>query len=121
MVEYPIRQESARMSQLELILETQMRLVGLDPEREYRFDPERRWRADFAFPTAKVLVEVEGGHWTNGRHVRGSGFEKDCEKYNRAQELGWIVLRYTSRMIKSGEALQQIERVLANYAVGLPF
>ena len=109
------------MSNLEDDLLFQLRAVGLDPEREYKFHPERRWRADFAFETSKVLIEVEGGHWTAGRHVRGSGFEKDCEKYNAAAELGWLVLRYTSRHIRSGEALQQIERVVSHYAVGLPF
>ena len=90
----------------------QMKAVGLKPEREYRFYPKRKWKSDFAFPVQKVLVECEGGHWTAGRHVRGKGFENDCEKYNMAAELGYIVLRYTSKTIKSGEAVAQIERVV---------
>ena len=67
--------------------------------REHRFDPTRRWRFDFAFDASKVAVEVEGGTWQHGRHVRGSGFEKDCEKYNRAAAMGWTVLRYTTTML----------------------
>jgi very-short-patch-repair endonuclease len=36
-------------------------------EREYRFHHERRWRADFAHVEARVLIEIEGGIWVNGR------------------------------------------------------
>lgn len=59
----------------------------------------RDWRADFAWPDHKLLVELEGGTFTNGRHVRPKGFRADCEKYNAAQKLGFIVLRYTSDMV----------------------
>jgi very-short-patch-repair endonuclease len=91
-----------------------MTAVGLEPEREYMFakDIGRRWRADFAFPEKKVLIEVEGGVWVRGRHNRGQGFINDCEKYNAAAEMGWTVLRYPPEFIESGEALEQIERVL---------
>lgn len=101
------------MSALEATLAFQIKAIGLpDPEREYRFHPPRRWRFDFAFPNQLVAVECEGGIWTDGRHVRPSGFEKDCEKYNQAALDGWTVLRFTSTMIKSGIALKQIERAL---------
>ena len=99
------------MSDLEGLLRWQMKAVGLVPEQEYRFHPTRRWRSDFAFPDEKLLIEVEGGTYTHGRHTRGKGFEDDCEKYNAATELGFRVLRYTGKMIKSGQALEQIERV----------
>jgi len=75
---------------------------------EYRFAPPRRWRFDFAFPAARVAVEVEGGTWSGGRHVRGAGFEADCEKYNRAALLGWRVLRFTPEMIRGQVALRMI-------------
>jgi very-short-patch-repair endonuclease len=61
-----------------------------------------------------VAAEVEGGTWSGGRHTRGSGFEKDAEKYNEAANDGWRVLRFTGGMIQRGEALQQIERALHN-------
>jgi very-short-patch-repair endonuclease len=83
------------------------------PVREFKFHPSRRWRSDFAWPDCKLLVEVEGGHWSGGRHTRGSGFDGDCEKYNEAALLGWRVLRVTSTHIKSGEALDWIRRALA--------
>ena len=101
------------MSDLENILEFHMLVAGLpEPVREYRFHKPRRWRFDFAFPEQMVAIECEGGIHSGGRHVRGSGFEKDCEKYNQAALDGWTLLRYTSSMIKSGIALQQIEEAL---------
>ena len=102
---------SVSASDLEETLAMHMRAVGIpDPVREYKFDPKRRWRADFAWPELMLLVEVEGGIWTNGRHTRGKGFEADCEKYNEAALDGWTVLRFTGTHIKDGRALQMIER-----------
>jgi len=59
-----------------------------------------------------IAVECEGGVFSRGRHVRGVGFENDCEKYNAATERGWRVYRYTRRMIDEGRAIEQLERVL---------
>jgi len=99
-------------SRLEATLALHMRAAGLNPESEFRFHPPRRWRFDFAFPDQKIAIECEGGIWSNGRHVRGAGFEKDAEKYNAAALDGWMVLRFTGRMIKNGQALNQIEEAL---------
>jgi very-short-patch-repair endonuclease len=84
------------------------------PVAEFRFAPPRKWRADFAWPAQRVLLEVDGGGWIpgGGRHSRGAGIEKDCEKTNAAAALGYRVLRVTPRMVKSGEALSAIEAVL---------
>ena len=83
------------------------RKLGLPaPEREHRFDAERRWRFDFAWPSLKVAVEIEGGVWVRGRHVRPVGYLSDIEKYNRAVVLGWRVLRYAPHQ------LDQLERDL---------
>lgn len=68
-------------------------------EIEYRFDPTRRWRFDVAVPAKKIAFEVEGGTWSGGRHVNPIGFEKDCEKYNKACALGWKVFRLTPKLI----------------------
>ncbi len=84
--------------------------------REYRFNPDRRWRADFCQPVYKIIVEIEGAVWTNGRHTRGSGFTKDMEKYNSATVLGYSVLRFTPEQIGEMESavkallLQDCER-----------
>lgn len=71
-------------------------------EREYRFHPTRRWRFDAAIPELMIAAELEGGHWSNGRHVRPAGFEADLEKYNTAALLGWSVYRFVPRMLNQG-------------------
>ena len=62
-------------------------------QAEFRFCPNRRWRFDFAWPTPKVAVEIEGGVWMTGRHQRARGYLNDCEKYETALMLGWTVYR----------------------------
>lgn len=74
------------------------------PVKEYRFHPPRRWRFDRVWPEQRVAVELEGGIWSRGRHVRGAGFERDCEKYNTAAVEGWTVLRFTASMLRDDPA-----------------
>ena len=101
------------MSALEKLLEQHMRLTGLPaPEREYRFHPSRRWRFDFAWPRSKVAVEVDGGIYSRGRHVRGKGFERDAEKRNAAVVAGWRLLHFTPRQVRNGAAVRGIEDLL---------
>lgn len=82
-----------------------------EPQREFRFDSARRWRFDFAWPDRRLAVEVEGGVWVRGRHTRGAGYLKDLEKYNRAVELGWRVLRYPPNALHLVDTYEQIARV----------
>jgi hypothetical protein len=91
------------------------------PVTEHRFDSSRRWRFDFAWPAAKLALEVEGGVWTEGRHTRGSGFTADIEKYNAATVQGWRVLRCVPADIDEPESvsaalLDTIRRALAREA-----
>lgn len=89
----------------------QLRAARLSlPELEYRFHPTRRWRFDFAWPDLLLAVELEGGTWASGRHTRGPGFEKDCEKMNEAAILGWHVLRFTTNMVDDGRAVNTTMR-----------
>jgi very-short-patch-repair endonuclease len=99
-------------SRLEETLSLHLKAAGIpDPEREYRFHQKRKWRFDFAWPDLMLAVEVEGGIYSGGRHVRGAGFQKDVEKYNAATIAGWRVLRFTAHMICDGTALQTIEEI----------
>ena len=79
------------------------------PRREFRFHPTRRWRADFAWVDEKLLVEIEGGNWSHGRHTRGAGFEEDCIKYNAAALLGYTVLRFTGNLVENGYAVECVK------------
>lgn len=72
----------------------------------------RDWRFDFAWPERQLAVEVDGGVWNSGRHVRGTGYTSDCEKCNEAVLCGWWLLRVTSAHVRSGQALRWITRAL---------
>lgn len=84
----------------------------LNPEREFYFAKPRQWRFDFAFPAIKLAIEIEGGTWSGGRHSRGSGYDKDCEKYSEAAILGWRVIRVTTGMVNSGQAINYTIRAI---------
>jgi hypothetical protein len=103
------------MSRLESDIAIQIRALRLpEPEREFRFAPPRRWPFDFAWPSYMVALETEGATWANGRHNRGAGYESDCLKYSEAAIRGWRVIRVTAKMIKSGVAIELLQRALAN-------
>jgi len=86
-------------------------------EAEYEFHPVRGWAFDFAWPEARVAVEIDGGQWSphGGRHSRDS----DREKLNAAALAGWLVLRYSGTMLNDPQtvinqvlgALSQRERI----------
>lgn len=78
---------------------------------EYQFVIDRKWRFDFAHVPTKVAIEIEGGTWSGGRHTRGAGYAKDCEKYNEAAKLGWCVLRYTSDAINMKSAREVFDAI----------
>ena len=111
-----------------LLLE-QLRGAGYAALPEVRFHPERKWRVDVAVAPRPVFVnastgewrarasdaiavEIDGGAWSRGRHVRGAGFVADMEKQNALTELGWRILRFTPQQVRDGSALAQIRRCL---------
>lgn len=84
------------------------------PVKEYRFDTVRRYRFDYAWPDKMIAVEIEGGVWNRGAHVRGKHYISDCEKYNLATSFGWQVYRFVPRQLKTGEAQNFISKVMRN-------
>lgn len=102
------------MSEAEKALAQELKWLKLpQPVPEYVFALPRKWRFDFAWPQRQLAVEVEGGVYIAGRHTRGDSFERDCEKYNEAALLGWLVLRVTPDQVTNGQAIAWIERALA--------
>src|SRR5690348_7898201 len=105
----------ASVPNMKLPFLVQLKAAGLPlPTEEYRFDDARKWRFDYAWVGRGLAVEIEGGTRSvpgGGRHQRHKGYSEDCRKYNAAQLKGWRVLRFTSEMIASGEALQVLETV----------
>ena len=79
-----------------------------EPEREYKFCAWRKWRADFAYPDYKLLVEVDGGQWKpgGGRH----GGDADRAKTNTAACLGYRVLHFSPAMLNDPDGVLRVIR-----------
>lgn len=77
------------------------------PMREMPVCSSRRWRWDLVWPGdwGVVAVEVMGGTWNNGGHVRGRQYQSDCDKANAGTALGVKVLRVTAEDVASGRAV----------------
>lgn len=71
---------------------------GTIPEyvEEHEFHHTRKFRFDWAIPSLKIAIEYEGVVSKKSRHTTLKGYTNDCTKYNIAQSLGWIILRYTA-------------------------
>jgi len=66
------------------------------PVTEYMFAaPGNKWRFDYAWPSLRIALEVEGGLYM--KHASGhrsvTGVLRDMTKYNRAAAMGWFVIR----------------------------
>ena len=93
----------------EAALIQQLKTLKIEFVQEFRFHTARKWRADFHIKNTKLLIEVEGGIWSGGRHTRGKGYLGDMEKYNAATMMGFQVLRFSTEQVTSGFAIKQIE------------
>lgn len=121
------------MSYPEDVLEAQLGDLGLDAVREYHFGAEacggagkglrerlkksglKNWRADFAILDYLLLIEIEGGGWTGGRHTRPKGFAEDLLKYDAAMRLGYTVYRCSPEMVMSNRAIETISKIISLY------
>lgn len=69
-------------------------------ERFLKSKRSKRYRLDFAHPASCIGIEIQGGVYARGRHVTGSGYERDCRKYNLAYTSGWKIFLLTATMAK---------------------
>jgi len=98
-----------KLNPANILLEKHLAELELAFEREFKFHPDRRWRADYRLcgvlkDGQEILVEIEGGVYTQGRHTRGKGYEADMRKYNSCQALGFRLFRFSTNMVLRGEA-----------------
>lgn len=86
-----------------------------EPWPEFPFDSSRRWRFDFAWPHARVAVELDGGQWRKSgksAHSGGAALQRNNEKSNAANLQGWCLLRYTTNDLEK-RPMQCVEEVAA--------
>jgi len=88
-----------------------LKLLGFNYVTEYEFHPVRDWRFDYALPEQNIAIEYEGIYSKKSRHLTIKGFREDCRKYNEAALLGWVVIRVTNDMLKSGEVIEYLEKI----------
>ena len=95
------------------------------PRAEKLLLPDREYRTDYAYISARLAVELDGGltgrrnpktgaweHGKRGGHITLAGYTRDRVKDNELVCSGWRVLRFTPAQIESGEALNWTERAL---------
>lgn len=114
----PAQREIARLkrTRLEDDFAGRLRQAGVpEPVREWCGIPGRKYRFDFAWPAARLVLEVEGLTNRGGRHQRIAGYTEDARKYNLAVLQGLRVLRVTAPMLRDWSAVEYVQR-----ALGLP-
>lgn len=82
------------------------------PVFEHQFEPLRKWKFDYAWPEHRIALEVEGGIWSGGRHIRPKGFLGDMAKYNHAVRLGWGVLRVEPKELLKLSTVQMVREAM---------
>ena len=76
-----------------------------EPVPEYQFASPRKWRFDWALVNEKIAIEIQGGIFTGGRHVRGPSLLKEMEKLNAAACIGWRIIYLTPQQFNSGHGV----------------
>jgi hypothetical protein len=110
------------LGKFEQQLEFEIRAMKLPvPCVQYRWATElvnangrpRQFRADFAWPPLRLLVEVQGGVWRRGGGAHSGGIAIERDKQQCAVLLGWWLFPVTSDEVKRGSAIGLVQRALS--------
>ena len=87
-----------------------------EPVEQFYFAQEmdRKFRADFAWPKYKLLVEIQGGIWRpgGGAHSHPIDIERDVERLQYVAQLRYTMLPLLPKQVMSGYAIELTQRVL---------
>jgi hypothetical protein len=83
------------------------------PVTEFKFHETRKWRWDYAFPEEKIAIEVDGGLFVRGAHVRGARILLTHEKLNAAAVLGWRVVYRVPNNLCTDDTLEMLKNLLS--------
>ena len=79
-----------------------------------KLDGLKNWVFDYHFPYHKVAVELNGGTYSGGAHVRGKHLNSEYAKIRAAQLLGQTILIYDSDDVMSGFIIDDLKKHLDN-------
>lgn len=106
-----VKRETVK-SKAEAALLADLTAAGYPPKVGHAFHEYVGWEFDFAYPTVKLAIEVNG----RGRHQSLAGYEADCQKLNAAIEQGWRVLQFPAVRVeihkRRARIVEQIARCL---------
>lgn len=77
--------------------------------KEFHVSDERDFSNDYLHVESKTIIELDGGVYTGGRHVRPQGFINDCVKLNIAALAGYRVIRIPTGFATDNYLSQIIE------------
>jgi hypothetical protein len=99
--------------------ETLCKAHGLPvPIPEYLFNTDRRWRLDFFWPVIGLeplrglALEIQGGIFSGGRHVRGAAMLGEFEKIAASVSSGIPVVFCTPQQVQDGSAFAMVRGIL---------
>ncbi len=81
--------------------------------KEYHFNKSKAfgakdWRNDYYLPDLNLAIEVEGGIWNNGGHLRPAMYLDNLNKYNGVTMAGIQLLRIDTDRLNSAYFKQLI-------------
>lgn len=88
----------------------------MDYRRNYKFDlPDSGMEFDFAWPSLRFAVEVNGGQYAAGKSGHGSvrGLERDAKKILAAARRGWRLVVLPTSMVTWEGVAQVLEQMRA--------
>lgn len=90
-------------SNAEVLVRDTLIAAGIPPVEQYPFATGKQWVFDFAYPTIKLAIELDGVH-----HLNRGQRDKDLAKRNFAIECGWRVLVYPADRVFIKKRLPRI-------------
>ncbi len=114
LIEQRLRWDTATESELEDLFRKVWSAPGRpEPVAQYRIEDLTGWfvcRADFAFPEARLRIELD----SEAYHMDRPTFRRDRSVQNRTEVLGWRTLRYTwwDLTTKPAEVVWEVAKAL---------
>ena len=82
------------------------------PSFEYKFCDSRKWRFDLVWLDSLVALEVQGGIYSQGAHVRGAHMEREWCKLNCAATLGYRILFCSPEQLLTAATARAVKAAL---------